>query len=706
MTISDKPKRAPLHKAKILVVDDEVLIREAITLVLEPEGYQVLTAENGNDAVELFRRYQPDLVLLDLLMPGKDGLQTCKEMREFSGSEGATIVILTQLDDPETISNAFKAGATDYIIKPIDWFLLQQRVALILQNMRLLTNFNVIDQELAQAQRIARLGILHINTLTKHIQISDISKNILDLNADDESCSIPKLLEFIHPEDRTHVEFVLNNAINEKSLYIVEYRLHNHRDEDMVILQQGEYIENIKTPGYGWLNGFLQDVTESRKIRDNLEYQNYYDILTDLPNRKSFKIQVKHCLASPPDDSLFAIVFIGLDRFSRVNDELSHAGGDKVMKTIASRLQQFENNGHIVCHHHSDVFSMLIRNIKHIEECTRTLNVILKCIREPVVIDAKDIYVTASLGVSVFPLESETDDGLIKGSEAAMLQSRYYGGNQYTYRTVEMENSCKLRRQIERDIRSAIKNEEFIPYYQPQIDTSSRQIVSAEALTRWIHPVKGLIQPDDFIPIAEETGLIIDIERQILSKVCTQLKDWIAQGYNLRVGINMAAPHIEQSDMVSFIKNILTKTEVSASALDIEITERTAVKNQLDSINKLNALRELGIKTSMDDFGTGYSSLSLLQELPLDILKVDKSFVSCIHSGLKADKGAIAAAIIAMSHSLGLQVIAEGVETEQQFAFLQDMGCHIMQGYLFGKPMPASEFEKLLPLQVSVQKAL
>lgn len=691
------------YLARILVVDDDEHQQTILDSYLSAFGYRVCIVSSGQQAIEVCETLTPDLVLLDLLMPHMDGIETCKALKANPALKYVPIVILTGRNDSTSIRRSFAAGASDFLTKPVNTLLLEKRIEYAIYNNRVKKSLRDRENELYTAQKLARLGSIRINAGDRAIELSTNWYDEIGLQSQDVKLTFSEFMNLVHPDDREHVVYTLNNAMQNKQHFMLEYRLVPPRGEDVIIYQQGEYIEQNNKPDEAYLISSFQDVTDTRRAKERLDYSRFYDILTDLPNRVFFETQMKHILLNPPEDSLFAVIFIGLDHFSRVNDELGHRGGDLILKEIASRLMRYENKGNVISRFGGDVFSLLIKNIYHIDECSQIMEAVLELIRRPVAIDGDEVYVTASLGVSIFPLESEDEKHLLIGAEAAMMLSRENGGDRYTYRTHRMNLETQKRLELLKEMRTALETNEFAVYYQPQIDAVNMQIVGMEALVRWQHPHKGLVSPTEFIPIAEETGLIIPIGDYVLHEACRQTKKWLDMGYFLDIGVNISAQQFEKDDFIEKIEQVLNRTRLPAEHLEIEITESMAMKDYQQTVDKLSLLREMGIKTSMDDFGTGYSSLSQLQTLPLDTLKVDQVFVKCIKAKSVSnseytnyENSAIAAAIILMSHSLGLRVIAEGVETLDQCKFLQDSRSDLLQGYLFSRPVPAGEFEAML----------
>lgn len=634
-------------------------------------------------------------------MPGIDGIETCKRLRSMPCASEIPIVILTGRDDEKYINEAYKFGATDYLLKPINWLLLKERISAVLNDYDVRRELVSKQDELNLAQKVARIVSLKIDCVTKDIELSPMSFELLGISSEHNIISFDDMLKIINEVDRSHYRFSVNQAINDKDPCLVEFSVMSKEGNELILFQKCEYIQTDGNDS-AILSGLIQDVTQSRRLMDDIETKRYSDDVTNLPNKRYFELQIEHLLHNPPIDKLFCVVFIGLDKFSRINDMISRSGGDRVLQIIALRLKQFETDGCIVCRYSGDIFAILINNISHIDTCNQILDDIQLVIHKELVVDSESIFMKASIGASVFPLESESAESLLNGAEAAMMSSREEGGNRYTYRTVDMNKRTQYRNLILKDMRSGLLNDEFINYYQPQLDSKTLKIVGMEALARWQHPKKGMISPAEFIPLAEESGLIIGLGEKILRKACSDTARWNAMGHELRVSVNLSAHQFEMDKICELIEQVLKEEKLDPHYLEVEITESMAVSDYVSTRKKLETLRELGIKTSMDDFGTGYSSLSQLQEMPLDTLKVDQAFVRCIsldntrQGDQRYRNSAIANAIIAMSHSLELTVIAEGVETIEQCEFLQEKGSDILQGFLFSKPISAEEFEKLI----------
>ena len=445
-----------------------------------------------------------------------------------------------------------------------------------------------------------------------------------------------------------------------------------------------------------------RDITERKLMEAKLEYTAMHDALTGLPNRVLFMDYLKQALtqAKASESYLFAVLFIDLDRFKLINDSLGHAAGDQLLVTIAQRLKECIRPGDVVARLGGDEFVILLNNLPVIDQAQNVANHIQNKLATPIQLNQHQIYTTASIGITTNAREYERPEDILRDADTAMYQAKAKGKARYELFQTSQHNRVQTRLRLETDLWQALERNEFVIYYQPVVSVVSGRITGMEALLRWQHPQRGLISPTEFIPLAEETGLIVPIGSWLLHTACTQAKAWHTAGYGfLRLAVNISARQFQQQDLPGLVKSILQETGLTPYQLDLEITESLILNDNDLNLLALNQLRNMGIRISIDDFGLG-SSLNNLKLLPLDVLKIDQSFVQdmstdAVRSGRGTD-AAILTAIITMAHHLNLKVIAEGVETEAQLAFIQSRHCDEAQGYLFGKPMPAEAFTKIL----------
>lgn len=436
---------------------------------------------------------------------------------------------------------------------------------------------------------------------------------------------------------------------------------------------------------------------QQENYQEDIERQAFYDHLTGLPNRRLLNNRMQHAMAhTERNEVLMAVLFIDCDRFKPINDTLGHMVGDALLKSIASRLEENVRSSDTVCRVSGDEFAIVLEEVEHITTVNRVAQNILTSISAPHYLEGHKVFTTVSIGITVYPLDQKNVNGLLASADIAMYHAKQSGGNQYEYFNSEMNARSKQRLTLEQDLHEALLNDQLEIYYQPLNAVSSkREVICIEALLRWHHPQQGLVLPVDFISITEDTGLIVSIGEWVLKTACNQIKEWEHQGFGKQsVSINLSPRQFVDSNLVATVKSALAASTIDPTQLEFEITESTAMHNIEKTIEILHKLKNLGIRISIDDFGTGYSSLSYLQQMPIDNLKIDRSFIKNLHHSNK-DK-AFVQAIVTMAHTLGISVIAEGVELEEQFAFLKEINCEIAQGYLFSEPVPAEQFQLLL----------
>ncbi|MGE8474297.1 MAG: putative bifunctional diguanylate cyclase/phosphodiesterase, partial [Paraburkholderia hospita] len=432
----------------------------------------------------------------------------------------------------------------------------------------------------------------------------------------------------------------------------------------------------------------INDVTALIRYQEQLEYQANYDSLTRLPNRNLLRDRLQHALiVAQRHHKGVAVVFIDLDGFKNVNDSLGHSVGDRLLSVVADRLARCARASDTVARHGGDEFVIVMTDTVDEQSLIAWMERVRASISEPVWLDGTELYVGCSMGASLFPQDGDDAETLMKKADLAMYRAKDMGRNTFQFYQPEMNVSAGARLNLERRLRRALRDNEFLLHYQPQVDIETGQVVGMEALVRWSDPEVGLIPPSQFIPVAEESGLIGPLSEWVLREACRQNKAWQDEGLPpARVSVNLSARQFQQRDIAKLVMQVLEETGLDPQYLELELTESTIMRNAEEAVSMLNELHALGIGLAIDDFGTGYSSLSYLKRFPVDRLKIDRSFVSDI--GESSDDETITSAIIALAHSLNLQVIAEGVETSTQLDFLKERACDEMQGYFFAKPLP------------------
>ena len=464
----------------------------------------------------------------------------------------------------------------------------------------------------------------------------------------------------------------------DNSSFFVEYVISLIKEEDSIL---GEVVT-------------FKDITERKQLEEEIKYLAYFDSVTDLPNRVFLNDRLNQGLSDAKNNGQkIAVLYLDLDRFKLINDSLGHSYGDLLLRDVAKRLRGSIPKEAIVSRQGGDEFTIILLNIISQKDVLKVVEQVTETFAKPFSLKGNEIYIKTSIGISLFPNDGDTAEVLIKNADAAMYKSKEISGTSFHFFKSEMNNRNLKSIKLENALYKALDQDELVIYYQPQIDSKTNTIIGAEALLRWNHPKEGMISPVDFIPIAEDTGLIVPIGRWVLINACKQLKEWQTQGHShMSISVNLSSRQFEENNLVSMIKSILEELDLAPEFLHIELTENQIIKNSDITIKKMMQLKVVGVNIAIDDFGTGYSSLGYLKNFPIDALKIDKSFIQDIVKD--DDNAAITNTIITLAQNLNLNVIAEGVETKEQLEFLWSKNCYIMQGYYFSKPIKAEELAK------------
>ena len=695
-----------LQNPVVLVVDDDFAARLQMRFSLENEGFTVVEAESGVEAVAYFNSAQVDLILLDVIMPEIDGFTTCREIRGLQGGKHTPIVMITGLEDAETITQAFDAGATDFISKPINLLILGYRVRYWLRSGSILNELQISQKRLFKAQDIAKLGHWEKDLDSGDFQITCHTPQIIGLA---EPYGYDALFSAIIAEDREDAKKLIDDACRAGLAFSVQYRVILQDGREKIIVNQGEVVLR-DNPQHRYAVGIIQDITELKQAEDKIRYLAFYDHLTGLANRALFR---DHWLRLLPqtkrNNKKAAIFFIDLDHFKRINDTLGHPCGDKALITVADRLKTILRHSDIISRPGDgepnsiisrvggDEFNILVADICTADQLAKLAERIIEALATPLHVEGQQIILTASLGVSVYPDDGEDIDTLLKNADTAMYEAKGMGRNNYQFFQSAMNEAAMARFHMSNSLKKALDDGEFVLYYQPQFaNKNGCQLTGVEALIRWHDPDKGMIPPDKFLPFAEESGFIHSINDWVIAEACRQARRWVAAGMfaGCRMGINISGNNINFRQLVAKISATLQETGLKPEYLEVELTERVMMANTDEARVMLLQLRDMGVAIAIDDFGTGYSALSHLQLFPLSTLKIDKSFVQNIE---KSENGlSLLQSIVDIAKSFNLKVVAEGVETEGQKAALGLMKCDELQGYLLSRPIPVQKLEELL----------
>jgi diguanylate cyclase (GGDEF)-like protein len=695
---------------RALVVDDDPVSRAFADEALSAMGFVSTEADSGAQALDVVDGLAPHLVLLDLRMPGMDGFETCARLREKPEFGAVPIIVATGMTDAATIERAFEAGATDFIKKPIDWKLFRHRVRFVMraygafQDLHdTLTNLADSQERLADAQRIARLGHYELDLDSGAMTWSSELRRMLDVGPSDPA-SLEALLDMVPTNERGTLESSLRGLESSEGASPIEHKLRLASGTERIVWHHAE-LKGIPTDTAVHVRGSIQDITQRRRDEERIRYLAYYDPLTGVPNRNYLLEHLPRIVGRARNgvDSV-ALVCIDLDRFKRINDNLGCAVGDQLLGAVARRLRDCvratdfvgrASDDEGVSRLGGDEFIVVLCGIRHDEGIRHAVRRLMRTFEDPFLVAEKTISISGSFGIAVAPGDASDAEVLLANAELAMSKAKAVGGGMHCFFDASMNETAQRRFELESDVRIALDRGEYRLAYQPLIDVRTQRIVAVEALLRWDHPTHGPISPGSFIPIAEELGLIVDVCRWTLVESCRQVKAWRDAGLSeIRVSVNMSPVVFRRSDLVETIIEVLAETGTPPGALEIEVTESALLGDEDRAVKVLERLREMGVRGSLDDFGTGYSSLTHLVHLPIDTLKIDRTFVKEIGPG--SPSSSVVAGVIAMARHMGLDVVAEGVETARQEAFLRTEGCDILQGFRFSRALRPEAIERML----------
>ena len=703
----------PPPKPHILVVDDDPAMLQSLSFLLDAKGYIAETARSGEVALAKLAGSAFEVMLLDLQMPTMSGHDVLSYVNERSID--TKVIVVSGESTFAAVKGTLKEGAYDFVRKPYDPGELLTTVGNALTRSSLERQAREMSLALEESERLHRYivnnspDLVYVLDARGHFTfVNDRAEDLLGYRREELVGRHFSLL--IHEEDLPQANYVFcERRTGKRASRDVELRLKVNSESrgvryfETYVLPISLHSAGIYNPdGSGGLGQFIgtygcaRDITERKRTEELIHYQAYHDQLTSLPNRALFRDRLHQAIAhNKRYEKQLAVLYLDLDRFKLINDTLGHTSGDQVLRTAAERIQGCLRDEDTLARIGGDEFTLLLPQLAQWTDAEVVAEKILESLRAPIILGGHEIFSSASIGIALFPEAGETGETLLKSADIAMYAVKSSGKDGYRFFSEEMNDTYVSHLALERDLHRAVERDQFEVFYQPKVDVNTCRVVGMEALLRWRHPDKGLLFPDQFIPLAEQTRLIIPIGNWILRAACREIRCWQDQGLPVvKVSVNISVAQIEEDDFLDKMLAILQEFRLEASVLELEITEHGLVKKRENIVGKLNKLSAHGITIAVDDFGTGYSSLSYLQQFPLHTLKIDRSFVRDIATG--GNETCIVDAIAAMARGLKLHLVGEGVETPAQLDYLRAVGCREVQGFLFSPPLSTADTRALL----------
>ena len=694
-----------IFKRKILVADDDTTSLLLMRQTLERFDFEVIQASDGQLALDKYFEAQPHAVLLDLNMPRKNGLEVCKAIREDIAGKHIPILMITGAEDVDSINASYSAGATDFLSKPINWHLLGYKVQYALKNAD-------TEEEKGKAEDFAeQLGVVVENSSTEIFLFEDdslmiryvnasakknlgyewqelVNKSILDLLDKSEKNNFMSQMAPLFSDEKKQALFETFITRKDGSGYPMEFHVNR-------LTQHGKVIQIA----------IGQDITPRKKTEERMRHLAYYDPLTGLPNRLFFKEQLTLLIEmSRRAGTRLAVLFVDLDNFKRINDSLGHTRGDVLLKTNGQRLKERVRGSDLLAKQNQmlsqsvvsrlggDEFTLVLNDVKDDKTLEMVVVRVAEILAKPIKIGGYEVVITASIGVSVYPDDGGDFETILNCADTAMYKAKLDGRNTYRKYDSSMRQSGVSALDLENDLRQALDNRELEIHYLPTVEFETGRVIGAEALARWQHPRHGVIPPEKFVAIAEQSGLIAQLGMFAMEEACAAIQQWKTQGlWRGKIAVNVSGLQLRSASFYQDVQEVLTRYGIEPTEICLEVTEGTLMQDDAATLQSLRMLLAQKIDIAIDGFGTGYSSLAYLKRLPVNVLKIDQTFTSEIRSVDDNEEGVVSA-IIAMARCLRLGVIAEGVETIEQYTYLRRHGVRLGQGYLFSKALPGPAF--------------
>ncbi|WP_457673221.1 EAL domain-containing protein [Thiolapillus sp.] len=685
------PEPASPSRETLLLVDDDPVFRQTTREVLIKAGYQVLEASQGTEALAMALRHQPDLLLLDAIMENMDGFEVCMRLLRFPSLADTPVIMVTGLDNNESVEKAYGAGASGFVIKPVNYPLLLQHIRFQLRASQNAKKLKENQEKLLSAQRMAGLGYWRWDSRTDSLEISENLAAMLNLPPEEQKYSLDRYLAHVHADDRDYLRSAIIATTAGDTMEPFNYRLVVDGRATITVHQELGMAPNSSQV----LLGTVQDITQKQATERRMHQLAYSDELTGLASRTCFYEYMTETIRSARKHGRkFALLCLDLDGFKDINDSLGHDVGDRLLKAVARRLQSVVRESDFIARISGDEFFILVNQVSQKNDAAEVASRSLAAINRPVELASGELRPRCSIGIARYPEDGGDLHSLLKAADSAMYAAKKQGKHRYVFYEKTHTREAEKRLRMEQDLRQAMELDQLTLHYQPQVDLKSGRMLGVEALIRWQHPERGLVPPGQFIGLAEQIGLIRSIGEWVLRTACTQLAEWKAKGLpEIRMAVNISPLHFNDPSLLHMVESVLAHSGVSPSNLELEITENV-VQTTENNVGIFQHLRDLGVRISIDDFGTGYSSLSSLKSLPIDCLKIDRVFITNMFRD--ASSAILLRSIVDLAHALDYVVVAEGVEKDEEVEVLRETECDLVQGYLFSRPVTPDRIPPLM----------